>query len=61
MTKSKMYPSIIKIKQKFKLNKKFSFQHVSEATVRKFVKNLPSDKATAGEFPINVLKNSETC
>ena len=39
--------------------KKFSFQCVSETTVRKVVKNLPSDKATAGEIPVNVLKNSK--
>ena len=32
----------------------------SEATVRKVVKNLPSDKATAGEIPVKVLKSSET-
>ena len=53
------HPSIIKIKYKFKLNKKLSFQCLSEATVRKVVKNLPSDKATAGEILVNVLKNSE--
>ena len=50
------HPSIIEINQKFKWNKKFSFQCVSEATVRKVVKSLPSDKATAGEIPVNVLK-----
>ena len=55
------HPSIIKIKDKIKLNKKFSFQRVSEATVRKVVKNLPSDKATAGEIPNNILKNCENC
>ena len=55
------HASVIKIKHKFKLNKKFSFQCVSEATVRKVVKSLPSDKATAGEIPINVLKNCENC
>ena len=48
------------IKQKFKLNKKLSFHCVSEDTVTKFVKNLPSDKAAAGEIPVNILKNSET-
>ena len=55
------HPNIIKIKHKFKLNKKFSFQCVSAATVRKVVKSLPSDKATAGEIAVNVLKNSENC
>ena len=43
----------------FKLNKKFSFQCVSEATIIKVMKGLPSDKSTAGEIPANVLKNSE--
>ena len=53
--------SIIKIKLKFKLIKKFAFQCVSEATVRKVVKSLPSDKATAREIPVSILKNSEIC
>ena len=35
--------SIIKNKEIFKLNKNISFQCVSKATVRKAVKNLPSD------------------
>ena len=35
-------------KQKVKINRKFSFQPVSEDTVND-LKNLPSDKATAGE------------
>ena len=56
-----IHPSILKIKDKFKLNKKFSSQSVSEATVKKVVKSFPSDKARAGKIPINVLKNSEIC
>ena len=55
------HPSILRIKEKCKLNKRFSFQHVSEATVRKVVKNLPSDKMSAGEIPIKVLKESTFC
>ena len=55
------HPSIIKIKQKIKLSKKFSFQYVSEATAWKVVKNMPSDKAAAGEIPVKVLKISEIC
>ena len=47
------HPSVIKIKHKLKLNKKCSFQCVSEATVKKVVKSLPSDKATVGEIPVN--------
>ena len=55
------HPSILKIKQKVKINRKFSFQSVSEDTVKNVVKNLPSDKATAGEIPVDILKNSEFC
>ena len=54
-------PSILKTKGKFQLNKIFSFQHISEATVRKVVKNLPSDKVSAGEIPIKILKESTFC
>ena len=57
LLKSSYYQSIIKIK--FNLSNKFSFQWASEATDRKLVKSVPSDKATAGEIPVNVLKTSE--
>ena len=39
----------------------FSFQHVSEPTVRKVVKNVSSDKVSAGEIPIEILKESTFC
>ena len=51
------HPSIIKIKQKFKLSNKFSFHYFSGATVKKVLKKMPSDKAAAVEIPVNVLKN----
>ena len=47
--------------EKFPHNKRFSFQHVFEATVRKVVKILPSDKASAGEIPIKILKEGRFC
>ena len=43
-------PSSLIIKENFQLNKRFSFQHVSKATVRKVMKNLPPDKASAGDI-----------
>ena len=43
------HPSFLKIKEKFQVNKRFCFQHVSEATARKVVKNFPSDKVSASE------------
>ena len=51
--------SIFKIKEKVQLIKRFSFQQVSEATIRKVVKNLPSDKVY--EIPIIILKESTFC
>ena len=55
------HPSILKIKEKVQLNKRFSFQYVSEATVRKVAENLSSDKVSAGEIPIKILKESRFC
>ena len=56
MLKFSNHPSILTFKEKFQLNKRFSFLNLSQATVRKVVKNLPSDKASAGEIPIKILK-----
>ena len=61
LLKFSKHPSILKITQKVKINRKFSFQSVSEDTVKNVVKNFPSDKATAGEIPVDILKNSEFC
>ena len=52
------HTTILKIKDKFKLNKRFSFQHVPEATVRKVVNNLHSDKVSAEEIPIKIPRGS---
>ena len=46
------HSSVLKISEKFQINKRISFQHVSETTVRKVVKNLPSEKVSAGKIPI---------
>ena len=55
------YPSMLKIKQNVKINSKFSYQSVSEDTEKNVVKNLPENKATASEIPVDILKNSEFC
>ena len=41
---------------KFQLNKRFSFQHVAEAIVRKVVKKFSSDEPSASEIPIKILR-----
>ena len=58
IVKFSKHPSILKIKQKVSIN---SFQSLSEDTVKNVAKNLPSDKATAGEIPVDILRNSEFC
>ena len=55
------HPSILKIKQKVKTNRKLPFQSVSEDAVNNVVKNLPSNKAAAGEIPSEILENSDFC
>ena len=37
---------------------KFSFQPVSVYAVKEVIEGLPSNKATAGEIPIKILKES---
>ena len=54
-------PIIPKVKEKFQLNKKVSFQHVSEATLKKVLKNVPSVRVFAGELSIKILKWSKFC
>ena len=52
------HPRLIKIKQLVNNQAKFSFQPVSVYTVKEVIEGLPSNKATAGEIPIKVLKES---
>ena len=61
IAKFSKHPSILKIKQKVKINRKLSFQPVSEDTAKYVVKSFPSDKATAREIPVHILKTSEFC
>ena len=52
------HPSLIKIKQLVNNQAKFSFQPVSVHTLKEVIVVLPSNKATAGEIPIKILKES---
>ena len=51
--------SLIKIQQLVNNQAKFSFQLVSVHTVKKVIEGLLSNKATAGEIFIKILKESE--
>ena len=56
--KFKNHPSVLKIKNKYLIQEKFSFQPVSVKDVEKIIKNIPSDKASGGDIPIQILKQS---
>ena len=52
------YPSTIKIKNKCLIKEKFSFQPASVKDVENVIKNIPSNKASGGDIPIQILKQS---
>ena len=56
--KFKNHPSIVKIKNKYLIKEKFSFQPVSVKDVENVIKNVPSNKASGGDIPIQILKQS---
>ena len=56
--KFKNHPSIVKIKSKYLTKEKFSFQPVSVKDVENVIKNIPSNKLSGGDIPIQILKQS---
>ena len=56
--KFKNHPSIVKIKNKYLIKEKFSLQPVSVKDVENVIKNIPSNKASGGDIPIQILKKS---
>ena len=56
--KFKNHPSVLKIKSKYLIQKKISFQPVSVKDVEIIIKNVPSNKASGGDITIQILKQS---
>ena len=54
----KMFPSIKKIKSNCTIKQKFSFKPVTVKYIEIVIKNIPTNKVTGGEIPLNVLKES---
>ena len=50
--KFKNHPSVLKIKSKYLIQEKLSFQPVSVKDVENIIKNIPSNKASGGDMPI---------
>ena len=56
--KFKNHPSVLKIKIKYLIQEKLFFQPVSVKDVENIIKNIPSNKASGGDMPIQILKQS---
>ncbi|XP_057294723.1 uncharacterized protein LOC130623269 [Hydractinia symbiolongicarpus] len=55
------HPSIVAIKSNFSINHKFAFNPVTLNEVKEVIKNLPTNKATSGDIPVKILKESGQC
>ena len=55
--KFKNHPSIVKIKNKYLIKEKFSLQPVSVKDVENVIKNIPSNKASGGNMPIQIISS----
>ena len=56
--KFKNHPNVLKIKSKYLTQEKFSFQPVSVKDVENIIKNIPSNKSSGGDVPVQILKQS---
>ena len=52
------HPSIMKIKSKYTIQEMFSLKPVTVKDVENIIKNIPKNKASGGEIPLNILKQS---
>ena len=56
--KFRNHPSITKLKSKYNFQEKFSFKPVPVKYVESIIKNIPNNRATGGEIPLHILKQS---
>ena len=56
--KFRNYPSIIKIKKRYKVKENFPFRLNTTEEIKAIIRDLPTNKAAGGEIPVNVLKKS---
>ena len=56
--KFRNHPSIIKIKERYKVKENFSFRLATTEEIKTIIRDLPTNKAAGGEIPVNVLKKS---
>ena len=58
INKYKSHPSTKKIKSNYTIKQTFSFKPVIVKDIENNIKNIPTNKVTGGEIPLNVLKQS---
>ena len=56
--KFRYHPSIVKIKEQYKVKSNFSFRLTTTEEIKAIIRDLPTNKAAGGEIPINILKKS---
>ena len=54
--KFRNHPSIIKIKERYKVKKNLSFRLATTEEIKAIIRNLLTNKAAGSETPVNVLK-----
>ena len=52
--KFRNHPSIIKIKEQYKVKSNFSFRLATTEEIKAIIRDLPINKAAAGEIPVNI-------
>ena len=52
------HPYIMKIKSKYTIQEKFSVIRVTVKDVENIIKNIPNNKVSGGEIPLNIFKQS---
>ena len=58
--KFRNHPSIIKIKERYKIKDKFSFRLATTIEeIKTIIRDPPTNKAAGGEIPVNILKKSK--
>ena len=56
--KFRNHPSIVKIKEQYKVKSNFSFRLATTEEIKAIIRDIPTNKAAGNEIPVNALKKS---
>ena len=56
VSKFRNHPSIVKIKEQYKVKSNFSFRLATTEEIKAIIRDLPTNEAAGGEIPVNILK-----